>query len=195
MPNQFFPVRPKSGLHFIGDEQASVFFHGLENDLEIFRRRGDESADALNRFGDEGGDLAAGARLDQVFDVFRAGDFAIGIFQAQRAAIAVRIDGVRDAHADDAGFPPRGLRRHALGQRRSARIGVAQRHNVIRAGRHARQQDRGFVRLSAGAGEKAGLQRARSNLRDFFGQRHDGFVRIERGKMLQPVDLRLDRAR
>ena len=174
MPNQFLPVRPKAGLHFVGDEEAAVFFHGVENDLEIFRRRSDESADALNRLGDEGGDLAAGAGLDQVLDVLGAGDFAIRIFQAERAAVAIRIDRVRDADADDSGLAPRGLRRDALGQRRSAGIGVAQRDNVVRAGGHARQQDRGFIRLGAGTGEKTGLQRARSDLRDFFGQRDDG---------------------
>ena len=72
----------EAGLHFVGDEQAAVFFDDGENDLEIFRRRSDESADALNGFGDERGDVAAGAGLNQVFDVIGAGHAAIGIFQA-----------------------------------------------------------------------------------------------------------------
>ena len=53
-------------------------------------------SDALDRLhGDECGDLPAGTRLNQVLDVLGAGNFAIGIFQPQRAAIAVGIDGVQ----------------------------------------------------------------------------------------------------
>src|ERR1700683_1257685 len=32
----------EAGLNFVGDEQAAIFFYGLEDDLEIFRRRRDE---------------------------------------------------------------------------------------------------------------------------------------------------------
>ena len=131
----------EAGLHFVGDEQAAVFFDGVENDLEIFRRRRDESADALNGLGHEGGDLAAGAGLDEVFDVVGAGHAAIGIVQPERAAVAVGIDGVRDAHADDSGLAPGRLRGHGFGERRAAGIGMPQRDDVVGAGGHARQQE------------------------------------------------------
>src|SRR5258708_1680557 len=107
---------PETRLDLKKDENPAILFHGLKNNLEIFGRWRDEAADSLDRLGNERGDLAAGARLDQVFDIIGAGDFAIGIFQAQRAAVAVRIDGMCDADADNSGFAPWRLRRHALGQ-------------------------------------------------------------------------------
>src|SRR5258708_2463044 len=38
-----------AGLYFVGDEEAAVVFDDLEDDLEIFLGRRDESADALDR--------------------------------------------------------------------------------------------------------------------------------------------------
>ncbi len=69
---------------------------------------------------------------------------------------------------------------------------MAQRDNVKAAGGHAREKNRRFVRFGAGIREEAFLQVAGSNLREFFGERDDGFVGIERGGVLQLVDLRLD---
>ncbi len=112
----------------------------------------------------------------------------------QRAAVAIRIDGVRDAHADDSGFAIGRLRGDGFGELGAAGIGVAQRDNVVAAGGHARQEDGGFVRFRPGAGKKTFLQRAGSNLRDFFGQGHDVLVGIERRSVLHPVDLRVDLA-
>ena len=70
-----------AGLHFVGDEERAVFLHDFEHNLEVFLRRSDEAADALNWFGDERGDVAAGAGLNQVFHVPGASNFAFGIFQ------------------------------------------------------------------------------------------------------------------
>ena len=183
-----------AGLHFVGDEEAAVFFYDVENDFEIFLGRGDEAADALDRLGDEGGDAAAGAGLDEIFDVAGAGDFAFGIFQMQRAAVAVRIDGVRDANADDSGFAIGCVGGDGLHERRAAGIGVAQCDDVIAAGGHARDQNRGFVGFAAGTGEEARRQITGSNLRDFFGERDDLLVRIERREVLEFVDLGVDLA-
>ena len=69
---------------------------------------------------------------------------------------------------------------------------MAERHDVVGAGGHAREENRGFVGFGAGVGEKTFLQRAGSNLRDFFGEIDDGFGGIERGSVLQAIDLRLD---
>src|SRR5437762_10302938 len=52
----------------------------------------------------------SGAGLNEVFHVFSAGYFAIGIFQMQRAAIAIRIHGMRNPHADDAALAIRRVR-------------------------------------------------------------------------------------
>ena len=43
------PVRPKPGLHFIGNEDAAVLAHDFRNDGEVLLRRRDEAAKALNR--------------------------------------------------------------------------------------------------------------------------------------------------
>ena len=53
----FLAGAAEAGLHFVGNEKAAVILHDVEDDLEIFRRRSDESADALNRLGDERGDV------------------------------------------------------------------------------------------------------------------------------------------
>src|SRR4029077_8876878 len=85
--------------------------------------RSDESADALNRFGNERGDVAAGAGLNEIFDVFRAGHAAVGIFQAERTAVAIRTDGVSHADADDSGGAPGTLGGDRL--RKSGGAGIA----------------------------------------------------------------------
>src|ERR1700735_1171076 len=102
----FFAGAAPAGLHFVGDKKAAVVFHDAVNDFEIFRRWSDESADALNRFGDERSDRAAGGGLNYPFHIVRAGHAAFGIFQMQRAAIAIGIHGMRDADADDSCFAP-----------------------------------------------------------------------------------------
>ena len=42
-----------AGLHFVADKNAAVFANDVIDDREIFLRRRDESADALNRLGDK----------------------------------------------------------------------------------------------------------------------------------------------
>src|SRR5579859_552946 len=190
----FFASAAPAGLHFVGDEKAAVFFHDVENDFEIFLGRGDEAADALDRLGDEGGDAAAGAGLNEVFDVAGAGHFAFGIFQVQRAAVAVRINRVRDADADDRGFAIGSVRGDRFHQRRAAGIGVAQGDDVVAARGHARNQNGGFIGFAAGAGKETRLKIARSDLRDFFSERDNLLIWIERREVLQLVDLGVDLA-
>src|SRR5208282_5826602 len=160
----FFSGAAPAGLHFIGDEEAAVFLYDVENDLEIFLGRSDEPADALDGFGDERGDAAAGAGLDEVFDVTGARYFAFGVFQMEGATVAIRIDGVRDSHADDGGFAIRSVRGHGFHERRAARIGMAESDDVVAAGGHAGDQDGSFVGLAAGASEEARRQITGSNL-------------------------------
>ena len=191
----FFAGAAPGRLDFVGDEQAAILFYDLEHNLEIFRRRSDESADALNGLGDKSGNRAAGAGLDQVLDVIGAGHAAIGIGEMQRAAVAIGIDGVREAHADDSGFAPGSLSGGGFGKRRAAGIGVAQGHDVVTAGGDAGEKNGGFVGLGAGVGEEAFLELARSDLRELFGECHDLFIGIERRGVLQAVHLRLDLAR
>ena len=56
----------EAALHFVGHANPAVFADDVVDDLEIFLRRDHHAADALNAFGDEDGDLAAGFVLDQI---------------------------------------------------------------------------------------------------------------------------------
>ena len=80
----------------------------------------------------------------------------------------------------------------ALRESGRAGIGVAQRDDVVTWAGHAREQDRGFVRFGAGAGEEALLQFSGRDLGELFGERDDGFVGEKRRGVLELVDLRLD---
>jgi hypothetical protein len=92
----------------------------------------------LDGLSDESGDVSAGSRLNEIFDVAGASYFAFGVLQVQRAPVAVRIDGVGDAHADDPGFAIRCLRRDGFHERGAAGIGVAECNDIEAAGGHAR---------------------------------------------------------
>ncbi len=83
----------EAGLHFVGDAQAAVLADDVVDDLEIFRRRRDGAADALDRFADEAGDLAGAFRTGSRSR--RRGHTSAsqtGIFQTVRAAVAVAGD-------------------------------------------------------------------------------------------------------
>ena len=88
---------PPAGLHFVADEDAAVIAHDLLDDLEVLLGRRDEAAHALNRLGDEAGDAPAGGGADQLLQVLRAAHLAVGIGEAERAAIAVGVVRVHDA--------------------------------------------------------------------------------------------------
>ena len=62
----------EAGLHLVADEDAAVLPDDLDRDLEVLLRRRDEPADALDRLGEEAGDLAGRGRPDQLLDVLRA---------------------------------------------------------------------------------------------------------------------------
>src|SRR3984885_57845 len=55
----FLSGAAEAGLNFVRNKQTAIFLHYAEDDLEIFRRRCDEAANALDGFGDERGDVAA----------------------------------------------------------------------------------------------------------------------------------------
>src|SRR6266851_5719820 len=140
MPNHFLPVRPQPVCTSSAMNRAPYFFTILKTILKY-------------SFGDERGDVAAGPGLNEILHVVGARYFAIGIFQVKGAAIAVGIDGMGNPHADDTGFAIRRMRGDGFGERRAARIGVAQRDDVKAASGHSRQQNSGFVGFRAGAGE------------------------------------------
>src|SRR5882762_493819 len=190
----FLPGTAPAGLHFVADEESAVLLDDFENDLEIFLGRRDEAADPLDRFGDEGGDVSAGAGLNEIFDVVRARYFAGRIGQMQRATVTIRIHGVRNAYANHAALAIRRVGGYGFGDRGTACICVTEGHYVVAAGGHARDQDRCLVRFRSRTREKTLLQISRGNLCDFLSQSYDVFVRIERGRVLQAVHLGIDLA-
>src|SRR6476661_1231572 len=46
-----------AGLHFVGDKQPAIVLHDLEDDLEIFFRRRNEAANALDWLSQKSGNL------------------------------------------------------------------------------------------------------------------------------------------
>src|SRR5258707_817208 len=190
----FLPGTAPAGLYFVADEESDVLLNNFENDFEIFLRSCDEAADALDRFRDEGGDVSAGAGLNEIFDIVRARYFAGRIGQMQRATVTIRIHRVRNAYANHATLAIRRVGGYGFGDRGTAGICVTQGHYVVAAGGHTRDQNRCLVRFRSGAGKKTLLQISGRNLCDFLSQSHDVFVRIKRGGVLQAIHLGIDLA-
>src|SRR5690606_21271604 len=72
----------KARLHFVGDTQSAVAADDVVNDAKILRRRCDCSADALDRLGNEAGDLAARFVLDHVLYIVSTLHPAAWVFQS-----------------------------------------------------------------------------------------------------------------
>ena len=139
----------KAGLHLVDDQQPAVTMDDVRDDLEVFGRRGDETADAHDRFGQKRGDLARSGGTDHVFHVLGAGNTARGIAQFQRAAVAVGRQRVLDTGYLRWADPPDCLRGQAARQRRAATVAVPQRDDFLVAGDRLGQHHRGFVSLGA----------------------------------------------
>ena len=67
MPNQLPTGPAPAGLHFIADEDAAMGADDPLDDLEVFLGHRDETAHALDRFGDESDDACAGGATDELF--------------------------------------------------------------------------------------------------------------------------------
>jgi hypothetical protein len=119
-----------TGLHFIADEEAAVPAHDIGDDLEIFLRRRDEAADSLNRFHDDAGDAPGSGGANQLFEIVRAADAAIGIRETERAAIAVGVMGVDNAGLDLRTGLPGGIAGDGHRERRAAVIRMTQRNDL-----------------------------------------------------------------
>ena len=141
------------GLDFVGDEDATVLAHDIRDDFEVLFGRSDEAADALDRLGDEAGDAAGGGGADDLLDILRAFHFAGRVFEAERAAIAIRVDGMHDAGLGRAESPG-GLSGERHGGAELAVIGVAERDDFGGTGEAAGGEDGGLVGLGAAVGEE-----------------------------------------
>ena len=63
------PGAAEPGLHFVRDANAAGRAHMGVGVLQVFVRENHAAADALDRLGDEGGDLTGRRVLDQVLDI------------------------------------------------------------------------------------------------------------------------------
>ena len=86
-----------AGLDFIANEDAAMGADDPLDDLEIFLGRRDETAHALEGFGDESATLPQVELPTGSAGILRAYHFARGIGEAERATIAIRIMRVHDA--------------------------------------------------------------------------------------------------
>ena len=65
-------ARPaEARLDLVADEDAAELPDDSDGDLEVLEGRRDESADSLDRLGEEPGDAARRRRSDELLDVFR----------------------------------------------------------------------------------------------------------------------------
>ena len=182
------PGASPGGLDFVRNEIAAILLDDAEGHLEIFLRRSDETTDALDRLGKKCGNAPRGRELNYVFNILHASDFAFGILEPQRAAIAVRIHRVDDSDLD--GRSPPGIHsRKPASKGGTAAVSMAQCDDFKVSSVHARNLNRRLVRLGAAVREIRFLERAGSNLRQLFRQRNHRLIRKACGNVLQPVDL------
>ena len=176
-------------LHLVADEDRAVLADDADGDLEIFLGWGNETAGALNRLGHKRRRAAGRRRLDQILDVLGATDAAVGIFEAQRAPIAVGRQRVLDAGdlrgQDTPGLLPRDRDRPLA----APGVAVPQRDDLLLAGIDLCQHDRGLVRFRAAGREEALLELARGDLRQSLGDAHLLDSRVDARGVHQPREL------
>ncbi len=183
------------GLHFVADEQPAVAADDFGDDAEVVLGRGDETADALDRLGDEAGDAPGGGGADQLLHVARASQVAGGVGRSELAPVAVGVVRVDDSRQRRAAQPPGAHpgQRHA--ERRPAMVGVAQGDDLARPGGAASRQNGHLVGFGAAVGEERLRQAAiRGERGDLGGQ---GRLRLggeDCRDVAQPVHLLVDRA-
>lgn len=174
--------------------------HVLVDLRQIARRHLDHATDALGRLGDEGGDLARGAVLNQVEDL--ACVFAAGLRIVVAVGAAIAIGQHRMLHADivwRVEFPVAvaGQRHGAL---RATVIAVAQRDDIEIAGVGARHQHRHVIGFAAGIDEVDDVQATTlgKGVGELLAELGNVRVQIDRSGVLQQLVLlahRRDHAR
>src|ERR1019366_8179104 len=81
---------PEARLDFVGNKKDAVLVAKIDQDFEVLRRRGDESAFAQDWLRDDRRDFFVGNHaLESIFEMACAKEIARRIFQVIRAAIAV----------------------------------------------------------------------------------------------------------
>src|SRR5262249_50762896 len=127
-----FDAEPAPGaaeprLYLVTDKDSPVSANDLSYDSKVLSRGGDESTHPLYRFRDKGGQTAARGRADQLLQIARADQIAIGIGLLERATIAVGVVRVDDPALPGAADPPRVVGGQAHRERGASGIAVAER--------------------------------------------------------------------
>src|SRR5439155_17746963 len=123
-------------------------------DLRQVLRRRDQDAGA-DRLEDDRRDLVRPFELNQVLELLRALDPAAGVMLAERAAVAILLQGVNrpgDAEPGSQAAGRASRRERAVGR---AVVGAAAGDDLGAPGDHARDLDRDLVGLAPADGEEA----------------------------------------
>ena len=168
-----FAGAPEAADHLVGDQQDVMLAADALDLRPIGRGRDDHAAGALDRLGDEGGDLVRADLLDRALELARRPQAE---FLGRRvAALAIPI-GLRDM--DDARDRQAALRMHRLhaAERGAAHgravIAVLARHDdgfsrlALRRPEMAHHADDGVARFRARAGEEDAIESGRRDLRE-----------------------------
>ena len=115
----------EAGLHLVGDAEPAVLAHDGVRLTQVVRRAVRRAADALDRLGDERGDLARRRVADQVADVLGALVRDLLGRAAERAAVRIGVDRVMDAEVGLLRELPGVVRRERHRGRRAAVVAVA----------------------------------------------------------------------
>src|SRR5690606_27484653 len=143
-----------AGLDLVDDQQAAGLLDDGLYPPEVVLWGHDEPADALDGFGDEGGDAPFRRRPDHVLDLGHAQVEVRGLRHAGRAPVHVRVAHVLDVAVVDQAAAPRRLPCQAHGCLGPAAVAVTQRDHVGAARVHAGRHDRLLVGLASRAGEE-----------------------------------------
>jgi hypothetical protein len=179
----------EAGLDFIGDADAAGVAGVGVGVGEVVGRVGDGAADALHGFGDEGGDFATGAELDDVEDFFGVLFAGFGGVVGDGAPDGVGGFQVLEAgHGGDGEFP--GVMAgegHADGV--AAVVAVAEGEDVVVAGVEAGHEDGEVVGFGAGVDEVDAVEGIREGGGEGFGVFDDGGVEVAGGGVLDEAGL------
>ncbi len=121
----------EASLDFVGNGDAACGADVFVSVLEVAVREDDATADALDGFGDEAGDVARGGEVDDALDVRGVFFAGVRIVAAVRSAIGIGSDGVMDAEGVREIKFPGAMRREGHGGHVAAVVAIAQRDHVV----------------------------------------------------------------
>ena len=132
--------------------------------------------------------------MDGRFQVFCALQVTARVGQPERTAVTVGVGDVMDARNRSRGQPPGSVRGQAHRELRAAAVAVAQREDVLALGMKLSEKNGSLVGLGAAVGKKRLLQFSRRHGGELFCEADVRFGGVERGNVLEPSGLLLDRA-